>query len=251
MVAEVEAVYRSLGYCVVVLCENQPDESVRCWAPAARRAGPTRSVTPTTTAPRSTWRRLRQHLGVRTGWTSRGTLQRMSIAHQSSSDRQEAELAGELAVELALVGRSDLMVTLTRETNQPYRCGTATAPLAGIANLQRLLPDEFIAETGAASPMCSASTPCRCLATHCRSTLRSTEALMGRAQRQASFRRDEEFGLLAPPGHPEEPKDQPVLRARLFSTGLPIPADPSVPQDDREGDRTVTLNPPDLNPSPG
>ena len=27
MLAEVEAVYRRLGYCVVVLCDNQPDES--------------------------------------------------------------------------------------------------------------------------------------------------------------------------------------------------------------------------------
>ena len=49
---------------------------------------------------------------------------------------------------LALGGHSDRMVTLTRESDQPYVCGAATAPLAEIANIQRLLPDEFIGADG-------------------------------------------------------------------------------------------------------
>ena len=149
MLAEVEAVYRHLGYCVVALCENQPDSSGAVlgsageplWIDSFGHAyydSPAQHLA----------RRLRQHLGVRTRVDKPGTIQRMSIAHQSSSDRREAELAGGSAVTLALAGRSDLMVTLTREGERPYRCGTATAPLAEIANLQRLLPDEFIAEDG-------------------------------------------------------------------------------------------------------
>jgi 6-phosphofructokinase len=149
MLAEVEAVYRRLGYCVVVLCENQPDDSgavlgsggEALWTDSFGHAyydSPAQHLA----------RRLRQHIGVRTRIDKPGTIQRMSIAHQSSSDRQEAELAGERAVAAALSGQSDLMVTLTREGDEPYACGTATAPLADIANLQRLLPDEFIAADG-------------------------------------------------------------------------------------------------------
>jgi ATP-dependent phosphofructokinase / diphosphate-dependent phosphofructokinase len=149
ILAEVEAVYRRLGYCVVVLCENQPDPSGAVlgacdeplWTDSFGHAyydSPAQYLA----------RLLRQHLRVRTRVDKPGTIQRMSIAHQSSSDRREAELAGAAAVALALAGRSDLMVTLTRESEQPYRCGTATAPLADIANLQRLLPDEFIAADG-------------------------------------------------------------------------------------------------------
>jgi ATP-dependent phosphofructokinase / diphosphate-dependent phosphofructokinase len=149
ILAGVEAVYRRLGYCVVVLCENQPD-------PGGAVLGA--SGEPLWTDPfghayyespaQHLARLLRQHLGVRTRVDKPGTIQRMSIAHQSSSDRQEAEAVGAAAVAHALAGRSDVMVTLTRQSDEPYHCGTGTAPLATIANQQRLLPDELIGADG-------------------------------------------------------------------------------------------------------
>jgi 6-phosphofructokinase 1 len=149
ILAEVEAVYRRLGFCVVVLCENQPDPSGTILGASGEPLWTDPFGHPYFDSPAQHLARLlRQHLGVRTRVDKPGTIQRMSIAHQSSTDRQEAESAGAAAVTHALAGQSDLMVTLTRQSDQPYRCETATTPLATIANQQRLLPDEFIEPDG-------------------------------------------------------------------------------------------------------
>jgi len=88
--------------------------------------------------------RLRQSLGVRVRTDKPGTIQRMSSAHQSTCDLDEAEAAGRAAVALSLERRSDLMVTLVRDSDDPYRCSTGLAPLSAVANCQRALPTEFI-----------------------------------------------------------------------------------------------------------
>ena len=58
----------------------------------------------------------------------------MSIACRSETDAAEALAVGEEAVRLALAGETDRMVVLRRESDQPYACTLATAPLATIAN---------------------------------------------------------------------------------------------------------------------
>ena len=40
------------------------------------------------------------------------------------------------------------MVTLVRESNQPYRCTTGLAPLAKVAQAERKVPPEFINREG-------------------------------------------------------------------------------------------------------
>ena len=149
IVAEVRAVYEQLGYCVVVLSENQPDPAggvlgaggEPSWRDAFGHAyfdSPAHYLA----------RLLRERLAVRTRVDRPGTLQRISSAHHSATDLDEAELVGRTAVRLALDGLGDQMVTLVRESDEPYRCGTGVAPLAEVASRQRLLPDEFIDSTG-------------------------------------------------------------------------------------------------------
>ena len=116
MLAEVEAVYRRLGYCVVVLCENQPDPSGAVFGAGGEALWTDSFGHSYYDSPAQHLARLlRQHLRVRTRVDKPGTIQRMSIAHQSSSDRREAELAGEFGGGAGAGRRSDLMVTLTRE----------------------------------------------------------------------------------------------------------------------------------------
>ena len=146
ILTDVEAVYRRLGHCVIVLCENQPGpggkvlgaEGSPQWIDAFGHAyyeSPAQYLA----------REIRRHLDVRARVDKPGTIQRMSTAHHSTTDLAEAEAAGRAAVRLALDGVSGQMVTLVRESDEPYRCTTASAPLAAIANQQRTMPDDFIA----------------------------------------------------------------------------------------------------------
>jgi len=63
-------------------------------------------------------------------------------------DIEEAFTAGRRAVELAAEGTTGVMVTLTRESNAPYRGGTGTIPLADVANKAKPMPPEFVNEAG-------------------------------------------------------------------------------------------------------
>jgi 6-phosphofructokinase 1 len=145
ILADVEAIHSSLGYCVVVLCENQPDPGggvlgaagEPSWVDAFGHAyfeSPAQHLA----------RAIRERLGLRARVDKPGTIQRMSSAHHSTTDLAEAEAAGAAAVRLAVAGRSGLMVTLVRESDAPYRCSTGTASLRQIANEQRRLPPELL-----------------------------------------------------------------------------------------------------------
>jgi 6-phosphofructokinase 1 len=70
----------------------------------------------------------------------------MSIACRSETDAAEALAVGAEAVRLALAGETDRMAVLVRESDEPYRCALATAPLDEIANQQRTLPAKMIPE---------------------------------------------------------------------------------------------------------
>jgi 6-phosphofructokinase 1 len=93
-------------------------------------------------------RRISGELGLRARYDRPGTIQRMSMALASPVDLAEAEAVGREAVRLALAGVSDRMVTLVRESDEPYRCGLGLADLTAIAHTERPLPDAFIGADG-------------------------------------------------------------------------------------------------------
>jgi len=144
-------VYAALGWCVVVLCENQPTPDGRIigavgeprWRDAFGHAyfdSPAQALS----------QRLQAELGVRVRFDKPGTIQRMATAYVSTTDRAEAELVGRAAVALATAGTSGVMVTLERQAGPGYSVRTGTTPLAIVANQQKRLPDEFIAASGTA-----------------------------------------------------------------------------------------------------
>jgi 6-phosphofructokinase 1 len=77
-----------------------------------------------------------------------GTLQRASILAASQSDLEEAYLAGKMAVQYALEGHSGYMVSLVRESDEPYVCTTGLSPLDKIANAKKLVTSDFINAEG-------------------------------------------------------------------------------------------------------
>ncbi len=66
----------------------------------------------------------------------------------SAVDHEQAYAVGRAAVELALEGASGQMVTIERESDEPYRWHCGSAPLEQIANVERSMPRSFITEDG-------------------------------------------------------------------------------------------------------
>ena len=63
-------------------------------------------------------------------------------------DVEEAYACGRRAVELAVGGTSGVMVSIVRESNDPYRWSLGVAPLAEVAVEAKPMPDEFINQEG-------------------------------------------------------------------------------------------------------
>ena len=84
-------------------------------------------------------------LRIRSRSEKPGICARASILCASPTDQAEAELTGQAAVDAALAGQSGLMVTLVRQSSDPYSCTTGLAPLDQVANTEHTIPNEYIA----------------------------------------------------------------------------------------------------------
>ncbi len=89
-----------------------------------------------------------ENLKLKTRLDKPGTMQRSSGLCISPVDAEEAYLVGKTAVEAAVGGTSDMMVTLVREPGREYRCTTGFVELERVANAEKLMPDDFINEDG-------------------------------------------------------------------------------------------------------
>jgi len=74
------------------------------------------------------------------------SLQMCAADRAMQQDYDEAYACGKRAVELALAGTSGVMVTIQRESNEPYRYSLSAAPLSEVALGEKPMPDEFICD---------------------------------------------------------------------------------------------------------
>ncbi len=146
---DVQRVYRQLGYVVAVMAEmvRKEDGALLVIPDEDAEKDPFGHPRPSSPA-RFLCRLIASELGLRARFDKPGTIQRTAMAYASSTDLEEAYLAGRMAVRYALQGKSDCMVTLVREPGDGYRCFTGLAPLAKIANALKTLPDEYITPKG-------------------------------------------------------------------------------------------------------
>jgi 6-phosphofructokinase 1 len=142
-------VYEREGWCVMVVSENQPDPAGHVLGASGEPRWVDAFGHAYYDSP-SAWlaRELQRSLRLRVRVDRPGTIQRMAAAYVSPVDRAEAELVGRVAVQLAVAGVGDVMVTLERVPGDVYAARTGTAPLAEIANQQRRLPDNYILPDG-------------------------------------------------------------------------------------------------------
>jgi len=145
--ADVEAVYRRLGYAVVAVCEGQRDERGEPFgADLIAADGFSHELAGNLAHVLS--QLITRRLKLRARSEKPGLLGRSSAAFVSPSDQAEARLCGREAVRAATAGISEGMVTLVREAGPGYRIETGLAELERVANAERLFPQEWIHPEG-------------------------------------------------------------------------------------------------------
>jgi 6-phosphofructokinase 1 len=76
------------------------------------------------------------------------TLQRAGAHLAAKVDLDESYQCGFRAVEAALAGKTGIMITINRASNEPYLVSYDEASLDGIANAEKVVPKEWITEDG-------------------------------------------------------------------------------------------------------
>ena len=86
--------------------------------------------------------------GLKTRAVEFSTLQRAATHVASLTDINEAFQVGHDAVIAAEAGQTGMMITLDRNGDDPYQCGTSAYDIHAIANVERPVPAEWITEDG-------------------------------------------------------------------------------------------------------
>ena len=91
---------------------------------------------------------VKDALGYKFHWAVADYLQRAARHLASESDVEQAYALGEAAVEKALVGKNSIMPTVVRESSVPYKWSIGEAPLSEVANVEKMMPMDFITDDG-------------------------------------------------------------------------------------------------------
>jgi len=92
--------------------------------------------------------KVAEETGLKTRAIEFSTLQRAATHIASLTDINEAFQVGHDAVVAANEGKTGMMITLDRNGDDPYQCGTSAYDIHAIANVERKVPDEWITADG-------------------------------------------------------------------------------------------------------
>jgi len=147
--ADVDAVYSKLGYCVVTVCEGLVDENGE-YITASSRSLDTDKFGHKQLGGVAQYLCdvVANGLKIKARWDKPGTIQRVSMVCASETDLSEAYMAGQMAVKHAVEGKTDYMVMLVREPGAEYKCTTGLVELEKVALGTKRVPEEFINEAG-------------------------------------------------------------------------------------------------------
>lgn len=143
----VEDIYKRIGYVVIAAAETIRDVHGQSLG-ASGQAGVDAFHHPLLSGTAQYLVELvKRELKLRARFDKPGDLQRMSSAHVSPVDNDEAYLVGKIGVASLLAGERNKMITLVRHTEPTYHCTTGLADLHEISNVVRLLPDAYLNES--------------------------------------------------------------------------------------------------------
>ena len=136
--ADVEAVYQRLGYCLVVLSEGVQGAEDKLTLPPAVRKG------------EYLCELLADRLQLKASWDKLEDLSRFAMQSASVVDSGEALMAGQAAVRRAVDGMNGFMITIARhlDPNKPYSSLIGMVRLRLGARSEKMVPETFINEAG-------------------------------------------------------------------------------------------------------
>jgi 6-phosphofructokinase 1 len=91
---------------------------------------------------------IKQNLGYKYHWAVADYLQRAARHIASKNDVEQAYTVGKAAVEFALAGKNAVMPTIVRTSDAPYQWEIGSVDLKDVANVEKMMPSEFISEDG-------------------------------------------------------------------------------------------------------
>jgi 6-phosphofructokinase len=91
---------------------------------------------------------VKEALGYKFHWAVADYLQRAARHLASKTDVEQAYAVGKAAVGYALAGHNAVMPTIVRKSSRPYVWEIGMAPLAQVANVEKMMPREFISKDG-------------------------------------------------------------------------------------------------------
>src|SRR3990167_6826371 len=144
--AKVDANVKKFGYCTVVVSEGTKsadgkflaDQGLRDAFGHAQLGG----VAPVVASI------IKEGLGLKYHWGVADYLQRAARHIDSKTDVEQAYAMGKAAVELAVKGKNSVMPTVERVSSKPYKWKVGVAPLNKVANVEKMMPKDFITDDG-------------------------------------------------------------------------------------------------------
>jgi ATP-dependent phosphofructokinase / diphosphate-dependent phosphofructokinase len=91
---------------------------------------------------------IKEALGHKFHWGVADYMQRAARHIAAKSDVDQAYAMGKAAVEYALKGHNSVMPTIDRVSDKPYKWKVGMAPLSKVANVEKMMPKNFITPDG-------------------------------------------------------------------------------------------------------
>jgi 6-phosphofructokinase 1 len=91
---------------------------------------------------------IKEGLGLKYHWGVADYLQRAARHIASKTDVEMAYAMGKAAVKFALQGHNSVMPTVDRISNKPFKWKVGMAPLSKVANVEKMMPKDFITKDG-------------------------------------------------------------------------------------------------------
>ncbi len=91
---------------------------------------------------------IKEKFGYKFHWAVADYMQRAARHISSKTDVEQAYAMGKAGVDMALAGDNAIMPAIVRTSNNPYTWEIGKASLADVANVEKMMPKEFISEDG-------------------------------------------------------------------------------------------------------
>lgn len=144
--ARVKQTVMKYGYCAIVVSEGVRNKEGQFLAEAGTRDAfghaQLGGVAPVVA------QMIQDKHGYKYHWAVADYLQRAARHIASKTDVDQAYAVGKAAVEMALKGKNAVMPAIKRVSNKPYKWKISEARLAKVANVEKMMPRNYISKDG-------------------------------------------------------------------------------------------------------